>query len=673
MRVRLRAAATVCVVGLVLGLVAAIGSSASAGQRPTWSTAVALPVPEHVDPAPPGVDVKHRMRTDELLARAAARSAVKATSHERGPRFRSSLRTAAQASLTTAAATGTAPAGVSALAGLTGHVEPSCSGNGSDGNRVRVLYVVEADDPDRFTSVLPILRDEVANVDDTFALSAAKDVGGLRVRWVSDPATCQPLIKRVTVKSGDLATFSTMIAAVKGAGYAATNRKYLMFADASVLCGVGHLILDDSRTGNANDGGRPMYARVDTGCWQAGSRGSTAAHELMHNLGGVQRSAANSTVNGHCTDDKDLMCYSDGAGVTMRQVCPAADEPLFDCQHNDYFATNPAAGSYLASKWNTATSSFLDAVAPLRPLGTVTPPPVPTTPVPTTPAPTTPAPTVAVAGPTEVRPGLPAAVAAAGSADGTYAWTLDKARCATGSTASATLTVQCPSYESGSVRATVTLTVADGRTASAVHVLALTGTTAPLTLTLTQSRSTSHVGQQVVLTTRVQSEALPVRGWVQIWSSTDGVTWRSIAGPGDIGIDGVYAKSVWPTRTTYYRSAVVTAADGGWTQPEDVTDSVRVTKWPVALAARARAGRPDVVTGHLTSAVSGRAVAGRRIVLQRRLAGASTWRTVGAAVTGPRGYVSERVQPRRHAYYRWVYAGTSSLSRTTSGSVYLRY
>jgi hypothetical protein len=662
MRLRLRAVATVCVVGLVIGLVAALGSSASAGQRPDWSTAVAPPEPGHVDPAPPGVDVKHKVRTDELLARAAARRALKSATGRSGAGLGS-------AGLTTAAATSTTPAGVSALAGLTGHVEPSCTGTGSDGNRVQVLYVVEADEPDRFTSVLSILRDEVANVDDTFALSAAKDGGDLRVRWVHDPATCQPLIKRVIVRNGDLTSFATMLTAVKKAGYTATNRKYLMFADAAVLCGVGHLILDDRKTGNANDGGSAMYARVDTGCWQAGSRGSVAAHELMHNLGGVQGSAANSTANGHCDDDKDLMCYADGPGVTMRQVCPAANEPLFDCRQDDYFATNPAAGSYLATRWNTARSSFLDTVAPLTPqppppVGPVDPPPV---------DPTSTALTVAVGGPATVRPGLPAALAAAGSAEGTYAWTLDKVRCVTGATTSAVLTVQCPSYESGFVHATVTLTAADGRTASAVQEVALTGTTAPLTLTVARSRSTSYVGQRVVLTTRVQDGTLPVRGWVQVWSSTDRITWRSIAGPGDIGTDGVYATSVWPQRTTYYQAAVATSAGGGWTPPANVTVPVRVARWPVRLTAGARAGRPDVVSGHLTSTVSGRALSGRRVVLQRRFAGASTWRTVGSDVTSLRGYVTERVQPRRPAYYRWVYAGTASVAPATSGQLLLRY
>jgi hypothetical protein len=643
MRLRLRALVTVCVAGLVLGLVAALGSSASAGQRATLSTAVQPPAPGHVDPAPPGVDVKHRLRTDELLARAAARRALKAGRND---------------ALTAAAAIGTAPAGVSALPGLTAHVEPSCTGNGSDGNRVQVLYVVEADDPDRFTSVLPILRDEVANVDDTFALSAARDGGALRVRWVHDPATCQPLIRSVKVKSGDLASFGTMITAVQKAGYTATNRKYLMFADAAVLCGVGHLILDDSRTGNANDGGSAMYARVDTGCWQAGGGGSIAAHELMHNLGGVQGSAGHSTPYGHCDDDKDLMCYADGPGITMHQVCPAANEPLFDCGQDDYFATNPAPSSYLATKWNTARSSFLDTVAPTPPVGPVDP---------------LPALTVTVAGPATVRPGLPATLAAAGSAEGTYAWTLDKPRCVTGGTASATLTVQCPSYESGLVHATVTLTATDGRTASAVHELALTGTTEPLTLTLAPSRVASYVGQRVVLTTRVQSGALPVRGWIQVWSSTDRLTWRSIAGPGDTGVDGVHAATAWPRRTTYYRAAVTTSAGGGWARPADVTVAVRVTKWPVRLVVGARAGRPDVVSGHLTNAATGGALPGRRVYLQRRFSGASTWRTVASDVTGLRGWVRVRVQPRRPAYYRWVYTGSTGVARGTSGSVLLRY
>ena len=81
----------------------------------------------------------------------------------------------------------------------------------------------------------------------------------------------------------------------------------------------------------------------------------------MHNLGGVQNSSPHASGGFHCIDEFDVMCYSDYP-ITPR--CSSAapseqQEERFDCGHDDYFSTSPAAGSYLDTHWNTANNRFL--------------------------------------------------------------------------------------------------------------------------------------------------------------------------------------------------------------------------------------------------------------------------------------------------------------------------
>jgi hypothetical protein len=257
----------------------------------------------------------------------------------------------------------TAPPGTSEVPGLGAHVEPSCSGTGTDGKRVQVLYVVEADHEDRFAQVSATIAEAVANTDDIFAASARKTGGGRRVRWVHDPHTCQPVIRRTVVPAGALGVaadpvgaYYSSVEALEAAGYTSANRKYLFFADASAVCGIATSQADDNPVHNRSDERYPGYARVDTACWL----GSLAAHELMHTLGAVQASAPHASSVSHCSDDSDVMCYDDGT-VTVSHVCNGdPEEYLFDCHNDDYFNLNPPAGSYLATHWNTARSSFLD-------------------------------------------------------------------------------------------------------------------------------------------------------------------------------------------------------------------------------------------------------------------------------------------------------------------------
>ena len=330
--------------------------------------------------------------------------------------FRATRRTPARTRaqrLSTSAGTGalvsvlSVPGGTAVLGNLGAHASPSCTGT-SDGNRVQVVYAREAGTASRHAALLPSLQSFVADIDDTFALSSPDS--GRRVRWVQD-AACVPSVPEVVVPDGTLTGnggVSALAASLAAAGFDRPDRKYLAFADAATLCGVGQMILDDSAAGtNANNGGIAAYARVDTPCWAARAEGhSTPAHELMHMLGGVQPSAPHATSFGHCTDEADAMCYADGPDATVTSTCTAAgSEAMFDCNRNDYFDAGGSAG-LLAAAWNTATSSFLDVVA-----GTTVAPPIPAS-APTSTATSPTRVSVTLAGPRRVYVGVAGRVSA---------------------------------------------------------------------------------------------------------------------------------------------------------------------------------------------------------------------------------------------------------------------
>jgi hypothetical protein len=262
-----------------------------------------------------------------------------------------------------------------------------CSGDGVTGKRVEVLYVVPADKTDRFETIKDALGQYVIRADRQLNASARETGGSRHWRFVTeaDPAGSAPCILKMTkVAIGSTAddSFDAMISAVKAQGYNRSDRKYLMFGESNVYCGIGTLY-GDSRPEqtNVNNGSYAQYARADAGCWNYAE-----AHELMHNLGGVQKDSPNATPGYHCSDEADEMCYDDdGSGpVIMRNVCSGRDGSLFDCNHDDYFlAGTPAASNYLATHWNTANSAFLidpgfvaDTTAPAVPTGvTATPGP----------------------------------------------------------------------------------------------------------------------------------------------------------------------------------------------------------------------------------------------------------------------------------------------------------
>lgn len=242
-----------------------------------------------------------------------------------------------------------------------------CEGDGVSGNRVQVMYVRASDKPDRYSQYLASIRQWANDADQMYYDSAAEVGSPRRIRFVHD-ANCVISVLDVVLSSTGDDNFSNTTTQLRNLGHNLANRKYMIFMDANILCGIGGMYLDDSAGANNYNNFGPSYGRTDNGCWG----GHTAAHELNHNLGGVQDSAPNTSLGGHCTDEKDVMCYSDSPHYPpMRNVCT---DPIYenrlDCNHDDYYHPNPPAGSYLATHWNTANNQFL--------INTSLPPPTPT-------------------------------------------------------------------------------------------------------------------------------------------------------------------------------------------------------------------------------------------------------------------------------------------------------
>ena len=228
---------------------------------------------------------------------------------------------------------------------------------GTDGSRVQAIYAHAADIPDNYASVASSLHQYLNTVDNIFNNSAAETGGVRHVRFVTD-AYCNPVIVDVTLSTTGDDSFSNTINELEAMGYNSTSRKYLVWVDANVYCGIGTVSSDDSAGAtNANNSG-PSFGRTDAGCWG----GQTEAHELMHNLGGVQLSAPHSDGAWHCTDEYDRMCYQENNNV-MTYPCDLSHDALFDCGHDDYYNTNPDPSNYLYTHWNTANSAFLTSSA----------------------------------------------------------------------------------------------------------------------------------------------------------------------------------------------------------------------------------------------------------------------------------------------------------------------
>ncbi|MEV7614293.1 RICIN domain-containing protein [Streptomyces sp. NPDC089799] len=310
------------------------------------------------DEPPKGVDIK-KDTAPSVKTVAAAADPAKPADKDPAPdpadgRSQATPAADAKAPTDASAPPRTPSPGQSAAAGPAGQTV-QCDGDGSSGNRVQVVYV-HGPGKDRYSQYAASFRKWAADADLIYSTSAQQTGGVRHIRYVT-AADCTPTVLNIELPDSALSEFSATNRALAAKGLDRRDRKYMLFADAQVYCGIG-TFNGDERPGQDNlSNFGPSYGRTDTGCWG----GHTAAHELGHNLGAVNNSAPNTSKGAHCTDEWDVMCYSDTPYYPkMRNVCTdQANENILDCNHDDYFHTNPKAGSYLATHWNIANNQFL--------------------------------------------------------------------------------------------------------------------------------------------------------------------------------------------------------------------------------------------------------------------------------------------------------------------------
>ncbi len=237
----------------------------------------------------------------------------------------------------------------------------SCTGDGQSGNRIQLVYAYAAGQPNRYSTYAASLQQWAQNMNRGIADSAAKTGGASQVRFAHD-ANCIPVIDQVQLTSSGDDSFNNTIYEMYAAGYNRTDRKYLIWVDANVYCGISTFVSDDRPTGDNANNVQTSWSRVDNGCW--GLSNSVELHELSHMLGAVQTSAPHTDGGGHCTDEYDRLCYNSTGNATLTYPCNASGEALLDCNDDDYFSTSAASGSYLDSHWNMAKSSYLETQFP---------------------------------------------------------------------------------------------------------------------------------------------------------------------------------------------------------------------------------------------------------------------------------------------------------------------
>lgn len=303
-----------------------------------------MPSCAHLDPGPEGVDVRQRNLHVE-------QDSAKEVAYDKAHPPRAA----------DAPADGTVPTvggGEDVLsAGSLGAVSPraiQCSGTGADGRRVQLMYVYSSTKTNRINYLYPYFVGYAQRMNAVMYNSGVNGGGARLIRFVTNSASPCGLSVRTLAVTGDINSASNIQAQLKSHGFSSNSRKYLTWVDGGTNCGYGANWADSSASATNYNNTYTNYAYVWHPCWNYGE-----PHELMHTLGAVQLNSPHHTSHYHCYDQHDVMCYNDGSGIAMKIVCSTSYVWIYDCNHDDYFAPKPVAGSYIATHWNIANSDYV--------------------------------------------------------------------------------------------------------------------------------------------------------------------------------------------------------------------------------------------------------------------------------------------------------------------------
>jgi len=98
--------------------------------------------------------------------------------------------------------------------------------------------VRDANTASRFNQYQESFRTWTAGVDAIYATSAKETGGERHVRFVTT-ADCKVDVREVELPAGGLNTFDATINGLKALGYNRTDRKYMIFGESKVYCGIG--------------------------------------------------------------------------------------------------------------------------------------------------------------------------------------------------------------------------------------------------------------------------------------------------------------------------------------------------------------------------------------------------------------------------------------------------